>query len=397
MERLLRADFSQVRVHTDSRAQRSAEAIGALAYTHGRDIYFGPNEYRPRSRTGDALLAHELTHVLQQRNHLRGPAVQAKRGKAEPKAKPVEVDRRLISWDSIKRFFNFKDDPPKESFGELDKKIKKTYTLGPGLKNHKAGKVKIEQALYSVFVTMVTQKLIRVNLPSSADVVLELGSGGGGSVVYNVTYVDMNLVVTYVGPARRVKKLSSTQEKTLEKRLEKVGIKYSKIYSKDQQAVYRVLSKLSDVELEQIRKLTVRGVADPADMAHGDAAGDYDPNEHVISLLTGPEADDSSRVYEEGGSLELASVREEIMLHELGHAMDDRGEKKSNLSSRKAFKEAARADKIKLGNKIKGGITEYSNTTAKELFAETFMMFKARPTVLQKLRPNLYKYMRALP
>lgn len=60
-------DFSQVRVHTDTRAAESAQAIDALAYTVGRDIMFGVGQYAPATLAGKKLLAHELTHVVQQR------------------------------------------------------------------------------------------------------------------------------------------------------------------------------------------------------------------------------------------------------------------------------------------------------------------------------------------
>jgi hypothetical protein len=60
-------DFSQVRVHTDAAAAESAHALGARAYTVGRDIVFARGEYAPRSGSGLRLLAHELAHVVQQR------------------------------------------------------------------------------------------------------------------------------------------------------------------------------------------------------------------------------------------------------------------------------------------------------------------------------------------
>ncbi len=59
-------DFSKVRVHTDSRAAGSAAAVDAAAYTAGRDIAFGAGRFSPRTETGRSLLAHELTHVVQQ-------------------------------------------------------------------------------------------------------------------------------------------------------------------------------------------------------------------------------------------------------------------------------------------------------------------------------------------
>ena len=59
-------DFSQVRIHTDSRAAESACALDALAYTVGRDIVFATGQYSPETPSGQRLLAHELAHTLQQ-------------------------------------------------------------------------------------------------------------------------------------------------------------------------------------------------------------------------------------------------------------------------------------------------------------------------------------------
>lgn len=59
-------DFSQVRIHTDARAGESAQAMGANAFTVGTDIVFGEGQYAPGSSDGERLLAHELTHVVQQ-------------------------------------------------------------------------------------------------------------------------------------------------------------------------------------------------------------------------------------------------------------------------------------------------------------------------------------------
>lgn len=58
-------DFSQVRLHTDARAAESARAVNALAYTVGRDVVFAAGQYAPAAG-GRRLLAHELSHVVQQ-------------------------------------------------------------------------------------------------------------------------------------------------------------------------------------------------------------------------------------------------------------------------------------------------------------------------------------------
>jgi hypothetical protein len=59
-------DFSNVRVHTDARAAQTADALNAQAYTVGNHVVFGNGNYLPGTNTGQQLLAHELTHVVQQ-------------------------------------------------------------------------------------------------------------------------------------------------------------------------------------------------------------------------------------------------------------------------------------------------------------------------------------------
>jgi hypothetical protein len=66
MESRFWRDFSQVRIHTDAQAAETAQEINARAYTVGRDIVFGIGQYIPETTTGKGLIAHELTHVVQQ-------------------------------------------------------------------------------------------------------------------------------------------------------------------------------------------------------------------------------------------------------------------------------------------------------------------------------------------
>jgi hypothetical protein len=59
--------LTDVRMHTDSTADALARSVSARAFTTGTDVYFAAGEYRPGTSAGDSLLAHELTHVTQQR------------------------------------------------------------------------------------------------------------------------------------------------------------------------------------------------------------------------------------------------------------------------------------------------------------------------------------------
>ena len=69
MEQRFGHRFDQVRVHTDATAAKSARQLNALAYTVGKDIYFNAGQYDSGSFPGRRLLAHELTHVIQQTGH----------------------------------------------------------------------------------------------------------------------------------------------------------------------------------------------------------------------------------------------------------------------------------------------------------------------------------------
>ena len=66
MESAFGTSFDDVRVHTDAQASRSAESVGANAYTVGSDVVFRSGQYNPSSADGQKTLAHELTHVVQQ-------------------------------------------------------------------------------------------------------------------------------------------------------------------------------------------------------------------------------------------------------------------------------------------------------------------------------------------
>lgn len=90
MEPRFGQDLSSIRVHTDDRASDSARQIHARAYTVGSQIVFGKGQFSPTTTPGRRLLAHELTHVLQQtRNHPE--ADKAQRDTVSPSAAPKDV------------------------------------------------------------------------------------------------------------------------------------------------------------------------------------------------------------------------------------------------------------------------------------------------------------------
>jgi hypothetical protein len=97
MEPRFGLDFSQVRIHTDSQAAESARAVNALAYTVGRNVVFGAGQYAPQTALGQRLLAHELTHVVQQSSTNQPHTVQRDAFSGGPGKTASEKDRPLTS------------------------------------------------------------------------------------------------------------------------------------------------------------------------------------------------------------------------------------------------------------------------------------------------------------
>ncbi|MCT7954118.1 eCIS core domain-containing protein [Laspinema palackyanum] len=75
MEQAFGSDFSQVRIHSNAQSDQLNRSIQARAFTTGQDIFFRQGEYNPDSRAGQELMAHELTHVVQQTGQIRRQTV----------------------------------------------------------------------------------------------------------------------------------------------------------------------------------------------------------------------------------------------------------------------------------------------------------------------------------
>ncbi len=102
METRFGHDFSQVRVHTDQNAAASARDMNARAYTVGDDIVFGKGQYHPAAASSQRLIAHELAHVVQQRQTGR-PAVarqmEYEQAGRNPGRADVESDFGISYWE----------------------------------------------------------------------------------------------------------------------------------------------------------------------------------------------------------------------------------------------------------------------------------------------------------
>ena len=102
MEARLGHDFANVRIHTGPRAAAAALSIGARAYTTGSHIVFGLDEYAPSRAAGRWLLAHELTHVVQQGSATRLPHSPAENGSTPAeRSAPPSIQRASFTVGSL--------------------------------------------------------------------------------------------------------------------------------------------------------------------------------------------------------------------------------------------------------------------------------------------------------
>ena len=108
MESRMGYDFGDVQIHNDSLAHKSSSEINALAYTHGNHVVFGAGQYQPNSDSGKQLLAHELVHVVQQRN--KNPGIQTMIQR-KPEACDTIVNPLEFIVKQLSRRFIDPDDP----------------------------------------------------------------------------------------------------------------------------------------------------------------------------------------------------------------------------------------------------------------------------------------------
>ena len=127
MEQAFGADFSDVRVHTDSEANLLNQQLSARAFTTARDIFFRQGEYSPGSDSGKKLIAHELTHVVQQNS---GQIQRFKKQIVEEgtgKEKVEEVNIETLTLDACVHYRE------QELKNRADRKAGKERVTFPGL------------------------------------------------------------------------------------------------------------------------------------------------------------------------------------------------------------------------------------------------------------------------
>ena len=134
MESSIGSDFSGVRIHNDPGAAQMSKDLNAQAFTHGKDIYFNSGKYDTESSSGKHLLAHELTHTVQQSGSGDSPAMPKIQKKGPPdktdfsKATPKELKD---AGDKCDKGYVFRKGPTGKRDFHIKKLKSKKYKLQP--------------------------------------------------------------------------------------------------------------------------------------------------------------------------------------------------------------------------------------------------------------------------
>lgn len=152
MEQGFGADFSGVKIHTDSTAVRMNKNLGAQAFTTGNNIYFNEGKYQPDSKNGKTLLAHELTHTVQQGSNLNknsSKIVQKKEGEPGGAEQALQYTKMLADVHG--------------AVGTLNKYLK-NYTKAyiSVVNRHAAAKLIANEINYSLGLVRSTTKIHQI-------------------------------------------------------------------------------------------------------------------------------------------------------------------------------------------------------------------------------------------
>ncbi|MEP7309651.1 MAG: DUF4157 domain-containing protein [Acidobacteriota bacterium] len=394
-------DFGRVRIHADGLAAEGARAVRARAYALGTDIVFGSAQYAPGTVHGKRLLAHELAHVVQQRNALvhhtvlraSDDSALGKLPEAEKQALQVDTDAPMGSY---RDFFGLQGqlvlatnvdadyDFQAPSIDALkDEKVKaalwkglRAYAMGlfdlvPG-KDGKASSKRLH------LVHLENLDLTKWGGPDTSFRFTSRGQTTKGQIKVQILIEALDLPAKPVADPAALKGIEATASK--------YGLTHDAVFPDSLwQRILGALGKIPESLLMRIRDVTFD--ASPAEQGAKKEAAEF------------------ASVFKNGAWTKTITLYQKMvrskdpdfaftLAHEIGHAIDDapaEGPKgvvaDAYVRNDAQFKEAARKD----GGRAKA-ITEYAKTDDNEFFAECFALFIQQPATLKALRPNIYAY-----
>ena len=417
MEQGFGADFGNVRIHKGAEAEKLNQQVNARAFTHGSDIFFNKNEFQPGSKKGQRLIAHELTHTLQQgashtiRRSLSGLSQDVRNRVSlwNVRVEPGHVNTGV--WREY-----FRKNPPRSSLGfggtiVIDGSVvqttasehEDTYDVARGL-----------QSVPGYFVSRLSMPL-----NTTATLHLDFSPFGGQSGTFRITYVNTN---TGEGDATRefhIEYLGGAHSTPAQsQRPESFSVQGNNFVAdgwpdSDYDKLRETLGRIPASALRQINGMTFN-YRQGNTIAHGQAmteegeaelAYGIPTTDRVINIFSSASAPNAMN-YE--GLPRIAWV----IAHEIGHWLEfmpifnvvanATGPTITPTNSLSGHNQVDAQGNLSTGvgadtafhrlNNSNAAISAYGATNAEESFAEYFAMYITSPSTLRLLRPQLHAY-----
>lgn len=225
MEQRFGHDFSQVRMHSGAAAEQSAREINANAYTVGRDIVFGAGQFAPESHRGRRLIAHELTHVLQQ----NGPFIATEPSVQKQAAAPAPAPAPAAATGGLSE--------------EMLKQIART------LRAAMAGWGTDEEAIYSAFSGRTQEQVDAIarvyQAMYSADLLADLRDELSDSEMARLAIFSPTAAPGEAGSAQQSTAFAEMAAHQLNKAMAGLGT--------DEESIYSALTGRTQAELQAIK------------------------------------------------------------------------------------------------------------------------------------------------
>jgi Domain of unknown function (DUF4157) len=427
MENAFSTDFSGVRIHANNQSSEMSKGINAKAFTYGNDIYFNSGQFSPNADSGKHLLAHELTHTIQQQNNQIHRVPMPDETTVTNLESYTENTRQNIIYDDG---FNLQSGISLYFQKGLVRDVRPGYNVTFAVKGFGPTETWVEPAMKALALYNFD-----LNIAATDPAITNLTT---------VQHLDMtgetNPADTAVtGPDALVRFTSTKFDKTgkgkdekqnVQVLIEKMGNFSARVVNEkpaDRKARYETTYQITNAV-----PINTDPLADPNPAQMSDArfdivlqALDIVPTTilsqatgipiHMGLTARGPKSEiaeyrqtkaKGSDVWERRitaysdffSSTMTTEQRAFTMAHEFGHALDHRpneglkgkgGPVLSADTAKGSFGEA-----LKLDGGVKKGVSTYEATkkSEDEYFAEAFTMYINQPNTLKALRPHIYAY-----
>jgi hypothetical protein len=316
MESRFGHDFGKVRVHSDDQAADVAKSVGARAFTVADNIVFGRGEFAPSTETGSRLLAHELTHVVQQQAHASQMAGVVQRAPSALESSTSIHERENVRVLTSEQFNVIPPEEIRELMTEkaADSISASSVIFGAGVAE------KIKQGLQNVAARIFNEKGFSDNTVTYLPINLKPYGGVNGVYRFSLVKKDKStksaLIIEQVSdvPPRDWQKTNLSSQ---QKRFDSFGFKLGIGFESDdmKKRLFAALAHVPDKILTRVRGLTFNKLME--DLGDKNEAGHYDPNKHSIDLY-GKSITEGMNSHDAEGDDWFSAV----VAHEVGHALD---------------------------------------------------------------------------